>query len=270
MSWQWITLAYCIYLAAVSFLRPEFRKARPTLIAAAAVAGLVAIAAAQVAANTAFTIIVPSLVLLAGYRLSGLLFVRIDARVENALLALDRSWLGQTGLLQAYAAAPRILREYLEASYLLVYVAIPAGAVVLVVTDHASSLNSYWSVVLGAEFICYGMLPWIQTRPPMLIQGGHGEIGGHGEALPPMRGVRRLNQLIARRASICANTIPSGHAAGAMATALVVLSVAPAIGMLFLVVAVSIAVASVLGRYHYAIDSVLGILVALLVWAIVS
>jgi hypothetical protein len=40
--------------------------------------------------------------------------------------------------------------------------------------------------------------------------------------------------------------------------------------MLFLVVAVSIAVASVLGRYHYAIDSVLGILVALLVWAIVS
>jgi membrane-associated phospholipid phosphatase len=262
MHWQWITLVYCIYLAAVSFLRPEFRGARPALVAAAAVAGLIAITPARVAANRAFTIIVPSLVLLAGYRLSGLLFVRTDTRAENALLALDRSCLGQTGLLRAYAAAPRILREYLETSYLLVYVGIPAGALALVVTDHTSRLDEYWSVVLAAEFICYGMLPWIQTRPPMLIQGGH------GEALPPMRGVRRLNQLIARRGSIQANTIPSGHAAGAMATALVVMSVAPGIGLLFLVLALSIAVASVLGRYHYAIDSVLGILVALLAWAI--
>jgi len=262
MHWQWITVVYCVYLAAVSFLRPEFRGARPTLVAAAAVAGLIALLPAPISANTAFTVIVPALVLLAGYRLSGLLFVRIDARVENALLALDRLWLGQTGLLRAYAAAPRILREYMEASYLLVYVGIPAGAVALLVTDHASRLDEYWSVVLAAEFICYGMLPWIQTRPPM-IRGAHGEVGGLGEV-----GVRRLNQLIARRASIRANTIPSGHAAGAMATALVVTSVAPAIGRLFLVLAVSIAIASVLGRYHYAIDSVLGILVALLAWAI--
>jgi hypothetical protein len=268
MHWQWITLAYCIYLAAVSFLRPEFRGARPTLVAAAAVAGLMALLPVPISANTAFTVIVPALVLLAGYRLSGLLFVRIDARVENALLALDRLWLGQTGLLRAYAAAPRILREYLEASYLLVYVGIPAGAVALVVTDHTSRLDEYWSVVLAAEFICYGMLPWVQTRPPM-IRGGHGDLSGHEEALPPVGGVRRLNQLIARRASIRASTIPSGHAAGAMATALVVMSVAPATGALFLVLAVSIAVASVLGRYHYAIDSVLGILVALLVWVIV-
>ena len=35
------------------------------------------------------------------------------------------------------------------------------------------------------------------------------------------------------------------------------------------VAVLAIAVASVLGRYHYAIDSVLGILVALLAWAIV-
>jgi hypothetical protein len=270
MHWQSIALAYSIYLAIVSFLRPEFRQARPTLVAVAAVAGLVAVTRARVPANPAFTVIVPALVLLAGYRLSGLLFVRIDTGVENALLALDRSWLGPTGLLRAYAAAPRILREYLETSYLLVYVGLPAGAVALVATGHTSMLDSYWSVVLAAEFICYGMLPWIQTRPPMLIHGGHGEGQDDAATLPPMSGVRRLNQMIARRASIRANTIPSGHAAGAMATALVVMSAAPGIGMVFLILALSIAVASVLGRYHYAIDSVLGILVALLAWVIVS
>ena len=87
--------------------------------------------------------------------------------------------------------------------------------------------------------------------------------------LPPLRGVRRLNQLIARRASIQANTIPSGHAAGALAAALVVMSVEPGIGVLFLVLALSIVVASVLGRYHYAVDSLLGILVAVMAWAVV-
>ena len=123
-------------------------------------------------------------------------------------------------------------------------------------------LDYYWTVVLAAEFICYGVLPWIQTRPPMLLEE-------ESAALPPLCRVRRLNQLIARRASIQANTIPSGHAAGATAAALVVMSVAPVIGLVFLVLALSIVVASVLGRYHYAVDSLLGILVAVLAWAVV-
>ena len=262
MHWQSITLVYAIYLAIVSFLRPEFRRARPTLLVAVAAAGLVALTPANVAANTAFAAIVPALVLLAGYRLSGLLFVRIDARVEAALLALDRSWLGRTGLMRAYATAPRIVHEYLETSYLLVYAALPAGAMTLVVTGHTSMLDYYWTVVLAAEFVCYGVLPWIQTRPPMLLEDER-------TTLPPLRGMRRLNQLIARRASIQANTIPSGHAAGALAAALVVMSVAPVIGMLFLVLALNIIVASVLGRYHYAVDSLLGILVAVVAWAAV-
>ena len=164
--------------------------------------------------------------------------------------------------MRAYATAPRIVHEYLETSYLLVYAALPAGAMTLVVTGHTSMLDYYWTVVLAAEFICYGVLPWIQTRPPMLLED-------EGTTLPPLRGVRRLNQLIARRASIQANTIPSGHAAGALAAALVVMSVAPAIGMLFLVLALNIVVASVLGRYHYVVDSLLGILVAVVAWAAV-
>ena len=264
MHWQSITLVYSIYLAIVSFLRPEFRRARPTLLVAAAVAGLVALTPAQVAANTAFKFVVPALVLLAGYRLSGLLFVRIDAGVENALLALDRSWLGRTGVMRAYATGPRIVHEYLETSYLLVYVALPAGAAALVVTGHTSMLDYYWTVVLAAEFVCYGVLPWIQTRPPMLLKEEPAAL-----PLPPLCRVRRLNQLIARRASIQANTIPSGHAAGAVAAALVVMSVAPAIGLVFLVLALSIVVASVLGRYHYTVDSLLGILVAVMAWAVV-
>lgn len=80
--------------------------------------------------------------------------------------------------------------------------------------------------------------------------------------------IRRFNQLIASRASIHANTIPSGHVAGAFAAALAVFSVVPVAGAALLFLATSIAAASVLGRYHYALDAVLGLLVAIGAWAI--
>jgi hypothetical protein len=131
------------------------------------------------AANAAFTVIVPALVLLAGYRLSGLLFVRIDARVENALLALDRCGSAR----QASCGRMRRRLESCASTWKRAISSLcgdPAGALALVVTDHTSMLTEYWSVVLAAEFICYGMLPWIQTRPPM-IRRGHGEVGGLGE-----------------------------------------------------------------------------------------
>jgi len=259
--WCWITLVYCGYLTTHAILRPEFRKARRPLVWATVVAGLITTTPTRTATSAAFMAVVPSIVLLAGYRLSGLLFVHIDSAVENALEAMDRSWLHRPGLIRWYAGAPRLAREYFEASYLLVYAALPAGAVVLIAIHQSSWLERYWSVVILSEFICYGTLPWIQTRPPMLREDERA-------SLPSAVGVRRLNQQIARRASIHANTIPSGHAAGAMAAALVLMSVTP-VGFVFFVLAMSIAIASVLGRYHYALDSLLGIAVALLAWIIV-
>lgn len=260
MDWQSITLVYGTYLAVVSFLGTEFRRARPVLFSAALVFALVSWIPGRFTANAAFMVIVPSLVLLAGYRLSGLLFVRIDAYAEGSLLALDRAWLHRTGVMQAYVAGPRVIREFLETTYLLVYAAVPVGAVVLAVSGHRAALGQYWTVVLASAFLCYSVLPWLQTRPPMLIDAT--------SPMPPMSGVRTWNQAIAGRASVRAATIPSGHAAAALATALVITQVEPMIGAYFLVLAVSIAIASVLGRYHYAIDSVLGILVAMVVWAV--
>jgi membrane-associated phospholipid phosphatase len=74
---------------------------------------------------------------------------------------------------------------------------------------------------------------------------------------------------IATRASIQVNTLPSGHAAGAVATALCVGTSVPQAGVLFAVVAASIVVATVIGRYHYLIDSILGVLVGGIAWALV-
>ena len=150
-------------------------------------------------------------------------------------------------------------RRYFELSYLLVYLAVPAGAVTLVALGHAEDVDGFWTVVLLAEFACYAMLPWVQTRPPRVLEADT-RIGARAG------GVRQLNLRLVHQASIQANTLPSGHAAGAFATALAVGTIAPAAGTAFLLLALSISIATVLGRYHYVVDTVLGVLVALAAW----
>ena len=112
-----------------------------------------------------------------------------------------------------------------------------------------------------AELASYATLPWVQTRPPralddqMIIATRH-------------VAVRRLNEFILRHGSVQVNTFPSGHAAGALATALAVAAVSPAAGWAFGVLALGIVAGSIVGRYHYAADSVAGLLVAVAAWSL--
>jgi membrane-associated phospholipid phosphatase len=80
--------------------------------------------------------------------------------------------------------------------------------------------------------------------------------------------LRRLNLLVLHRGSIQANTVPSGHAAGAVATALMVMAYLPGPGLALMVLAFAIMAGSIVGRYHYLMDSVLGAAVAVVVWAL--
>ena len=51
-----------------------------------------------------------------------------------------------------------------------------------------------------------------------------------------------------------------------VAAALALTSASASVGVLMLIVAASITAATVLGRYHYTVDSVLGVLVGWLGW----
>jgi len=266
MHWYWVALGYVSYLALVS-LGHEFARARRRLMTAAAVAWL---AQAAVSANPypqrvlgpLTQLVLPSLVLVLGYWLSGLLLVRVDRRIEEWLHAIDERVLIRTGILDRYRRGPRAVREYFEFSYLLVYPVVPAGAATLAITGHADQIGAYWTVVLLAAFSCYAVLPWVQTRPPRVLEATAEQ--DRGDML------RRVSLGLTAQASIKANTVPSGHAATAVAAALAVWSVVPAPGVVLLVLAASIGIATVLGRYHYLVDTVLGILVALVIWMLVD
>jgi hypothetical protein len=194
--------------------------------------------------------------LFAGYRVAGLFFQRPDRVLEQRLLRLDRdasAWLGISAASRvAVRAAP-----WLELAYLCVYPMIPLGA--WIVTQRSPLMSElFWTLVLASGYACYGALPWLQTRPPRALEPVV------GAAVRPTW-LRRLNAGILEWGSIGANTLPSGHAATAVAVALGVSLAAPAAGAAFTVLAAAIAVATVVRRYHYLADTVLGIGVALLV-----
>jgi membrane-associated phospholipid phosphatase len=71
-----------------------------------------------------------------------------------------------------------------------------------------------------------------------------------------------------RHATIRVNTFPSGHVAVSLAVAIAVAGVMPAVGAVLFLIAISIAVACVVGRYHYAMDVVAGAALAAVVWAV--
>lgn len=266
LRWEWIAVGYYAYLLIVALAIGRFARARMAAFAATiACAVMIGTQAAfsplgPHLQQIAFGIVVPSIVLLAGYRLSGLFFTTPMGTAERWLMTIDDRFLRLPGVFATYEASPRFIRELMETAYLLVYPVIPAAATTLMMGDRPDALPRFWATVLLAEFVSYGVLPWLQTRSPRAIEPA---LASHSQLA-----VRRFNAAILSRGSIQVNTVPSGHAAGAVATALAVATAMPAAGMVFGVLAAAIVVSTVLGRYHYLVDSLLGVAVAVVAWII--
>lgn len=197
----------------------------------------------------------PGIYILFAYWLSGHFFVAPDTRQERQLGRLD-VWLFERAGLSAFVRqAPRLALEYLELTYLCVYPLLPAAFLWLQLAGHAHATDRFWTAVVLAELVSYACMPWIQTRPPRAF-----ETRAAIDERPVA--VRRLNAIVLREGSVQANTVPSGHAAGALAIACVASTLDPAAGAVFFVMALSISVASVVGRYHFAVDAIGGAIAA--------
>jgi membrane-associated phospholipid phosphatase len=205
--------------------------------------------------------VLPLVYLLAGYWLPALLVRAPNPGLERWLLDVDHRLMGATGAGAFERRAPRAVIEYLELAYLLCYAVVPIGYLWLVLAGFAGEADHFWTVVLLASFLCYGVLPWMPSRAPRAVEGGN---------LPKRSLVRRLNVAVLDRASVQWNTFPSGHTAASIATALAVGAHVPLAGAVLGVVALSIAIGSVVGRYHYAADAISGAAVALLAFALAT
>ena len=251
-----VGIAYLVYLAALSLVfRLPLARRLVVWLSAAAVIVLNVTGTAPSAPHVvvAFRDWFPGLVILLGYYATGAFFVAPSPRVEAWLKGWDDRLIGGA----TFESVPPALRVYLEVVYDFCFVLIPAGFVVLAWIGAASSADRFWTIVLIAEFIPFGLMPWLQARPPWAIEGRRAADG---------MAMRRFSLSWVEQTTIRANTFPSGHASGSLAVALALAQAAPVAAAVFAVLAVSIAIASVVGRFHYALDAITGLLLALCVW----
>lgn len=234
---------YFAYLTCVAIAR---LKPRPALLSIATLLSVFVVGMPH---------IMPLVYLLVGYWLPALTVSEPNVRFEQRLLHIDRRLFGAEGLTRFERNAPQPLIEYLELAYLLCYAVVPAGYACLLLAGYgADTIDRFWSIVLLASFLCYGLLPWLPTRAPRAIEPSRG--AGRSS-------IRQLNMAVLNRASVQWNTFPSGHTAASVATAIAVAEDMPLAGLVLGVVAISIAAGSVVGRYHYAADAVAGALMAI-------
>jgi len=235
---------------------PQARRALITGVSAAVLAVIVGVAryAPGFARDWA-----PFLYVSVAYYLSGHLFIAPSARLEAWLLEWDHRWLGDPPT--RFARWPWWLVAWLDIIYMLCAPLLPGGFAILALTGHSSQANRYWTMVLAADMGAFAPLSVFQTRPPWQIER---------PAVLAASRVHRLASYVVKNATTGVNTFPSGHVAVTLAVAFGVISTLPIVGVALLLCAASIAVACVVGRYHYTVDVLAGAALGLAVCALAA
>jgi len=199
----------------------------------------------------------PGLLLTIGYWQSGHFFTGANPRFQAWLRTIDERWFPWVLRMTSSLPGRRALSTYLEASYLCFYPLIPLCVVILYLTGQRDAVDQLWKVVLMPIYFCHVCTVLFPSLPPRLVEAEEALRLGRSRA-------RAVSAWVLQHGSITANTFPSGHVAGAFAAGFVLLKLTPVAGIACLWIAGSIALAAAVLRYHYSIDAVLGIALALL------
>lgn len=254
---EWINLGFLSFFVVVAWLRPLALRKRLEVTALGAL-GIGIVLAALGARGSLPGIardLLPAPLMLLVYWQSGRFFVAPNERVQALLERLDQRVLGRLLRSEGQQERRSWPAGFLELAYLLCYPLVPLGVIVLYAVGLREAVDEYWAIVLVSTYLCYVLLPFIQTLPPRLL-------AGEKDRRAPAGLIRLLNLGILHHASIQVNTFPSAHVASTIAASLALLRFLPAAGAAFLVLALGIAVGAVLGRYHYVADALIGIALA--------
>lgn len=252
--WATAGLVYFAYICVVALCRPAPAQRRLRACALAACGLLLCALAAYVRPFWLRGVVLPPLTLLVAYWSSGCLWIAPMPHAEHVLMRFDLA----LRVPRIGASLPRIVIEIIELAYAGIYPLVPIAFVLHVAFAPHPDAERFWTVVLVTDFICFGMLPWIQTRPPRAIE----------ETAPWTSAVRAFNERLLRQTSIGVNTVPSGHAAEAFAAALLLSGAPWPIQASMWLAALAVSAGAVFGRYHFALDAIAGWAVALVAWSL--
>jgi membrane-associated phospholipid phosphatase len=188
------------------------------------------------------------------------------SQFEPGWLAWDHLLLSEQRLRAAIENAGWLVPGYLELCYFLVYFVGVFGVGVLWVAKRRERVNNFLLIYLSGALLTYAFIPWFPSLPPRFF--------APRMDLPEVTTVfRELNLWVLDQGTIHAGVFPSAHVASAFSAAWGLILTLPErrrYGWGMLVFAVSVSLATVYGRYHYAADAVAGFVVSLVALAAIT
>jgi membrane-associated phospholipid phosphatase len=188
-----------------------------------------------------------------------------DSGYELAWIQWDRVLLHDWGLRAAIESFGKVLPVYLELCYLLVY-GVAAYGIGLLSGGPRKSIDRFWIVYLLGTLGAYALFPYFPTRPPRYV---------FLEMEPPQitSWVRHFNLFLLSKGTIHVGVFPSAHVSAAFSAAWAMFLLKPARrvwGSILLMYSVSVAIATIYGRYHYAADALAGFAISVAAAAFLS
>lgn len=245
-AYEWIVAAYFAALTLGAWLLPVRSAQRRQATALGAMVLLTAFGVGPRAPQIVRAWL-PIAYLIAGYWMPALLVPSAPGRrFEDWLVRSDRQ------LRRILPTVPQPLTHVVELGYLLCYPLVPLSFGIVWLNGDTVDIERFWLAVLLSGYACYVSLPWLVSRPPRLQAGQNARSDA----------VAQLNAHVLGLVSHRLNTFPSGHVAVAAAAAasVAVVSVPAGAALAGLVAAISVGAAA--GGYHYVIDVVFGLAIA--------
>jgi membrane-associated phospholipid phosphatase len=183
-----------------------------------------------------------------------------DFHLERAWLLWDRALFYDWGLKSAIERFGPAIPGYLELCYMLVYAIGPFSVAALYVSRRPERVERFLVAYAAGTLASYALFPYFPSDPPRVVFPG--------TDLPLYSTpFRSFNLALVSGYGIHSSVFPSAHVSSAFAAAwglLRVLPERPWLGRGMMIYAVSVAIATVYGRYHYAADAAAGFFTGLL------
>jgi membrane-associated phospholipid phosphatase len=272
-SSEWLQVGFFGYVAVISFWFPRqpLSPAPPLVLAFVVPALLAALAYGEAKVHPQFFSIardwVPLGLTLVAYREMDWFSPLVrDHHLEHRWISWDRWLLYDGGLQRGIEALGSIGPAYFEFCYLLVYAVGPFAVAVLYFAHRRERVNQVVFLYLLGTLLAYALFPLFPSDPPRTVFAG-ADLPGTVTAL------RRFNLWIVGGYGIHSSVFPSAHVSSAFSAGFALLLFLPErklFGWGMMIYAVSVAIATVYGRYHYAVDAITGLAVSLIATGLVA
>jgi len=264
---EWVLIFYFAYVAAIwPWFRDRPHLSYQVLVELIAVIALLISLARIAEGRFAKTVSItrdwlPLLLTLAAFReMEWLLPGRFDHHYESAWIQWDRLILDNWHIRAAIESFNGAIPFYFEFCYLLVYALGAFCIALLYIERQRAVVDRFLTLFLVGTLSAYALFPYFPSQPPRIL---------FPDVAPPAvtSWVRHLNLWILSKATIHVGVFPSAHVSEAFSAAWAMFLLLPnkkIYGWGLLLYAISVSVATVYGRYHYAVDVIAGFGISLI------